>query len=170
LQGETVAREGHSHHRTFGRYPIHDDCEAHRMPSPKFLASERPFQIDVHHHEGHSVVALTGELDLATAPQLRERLALLAEEHQKHIVLDLASLDFIDSTGLSVLVMLLNRTRAVGGSVAVRHPSQPVLRILEITGLASVFAITSAEGPVPSPQIYGFDGEDQMIQNLSGAP
>jgi anti-sigma B factor antagonist len=93
-------------------------------------------------------VSLEGELDLSTAPQLRERLVALAEQDETDIVLDLTRLNFVDSTGLSVLVMAFNRSRAAGGSITLRNPSASVLRILEITGLVSVFNVESE--PVPT--------------------
>jgi anti-anti-sigma factor len=100
-----------------------------------------PFRVGVSRADDGSVVAVEGELDLATAPQLRDRLVALSEEGQPQIILDLTRLGFIDSTGLSVLVMAHNRARVDGGSILIRNPSPSVLRILEITGLVSVFAI-----------------------------
>ncbi len=88
-----------------------------------------PFLVGVRRSEGGVVVGVEGELDLATAPQLRDCLVAMAEEGQTQVVLDLTRLSFIDSTGLSVLVMALNRARADGGSVLIRNPSQSVLRI-----------------------------------------
>ena len=100
--------------------------------------------------DGRAVVALAGELDLATAPQLRERLALLSDAGKNQVTLDLTHLDFIDSTGLSVLVMVFNRAQAAEGSMIIRNPSLSVMRIFEITGLASVFTIAGDGDPVPS--------------------
>jgi anti-sigma B factor antagonist len=125
-----------------------NDCEAHRMSSSDFSPATQPFVIDVHQLEGRSVVALTGELDLATAPELRERLGLLSEEGKNQVTLDLTHLDFVDSTGLSVFVMAFNRAQAGGGSLIIRNPSLPVMRIFEITGLTSVFTIASEEEPL----------------------
>jgi len=100
-----------------------------------------------------AVVSLEGELDLAAAPQLRECLVALVESGATDIVLDVARLDFIDSTGLSVLVMALNRTHAVEGSTVLRHPSPSIIRLLEITGLRAVFAVDGEPVPgVATPQ------------------
>jgi anti-sigma B factor antagonist len=113
-----------------------------------------PFHVVVIRTDSGVVVGVEGELDLSTAPQLRDELVALAEEGQTRVVLDLTRLSFIDSTGLSVLVMALNRSRADSGSVVIRNPSQSVLRILEITGLVSVFTIAHEdavhEDAVPS--------------------
>jgi anti-sigma B factor antagonist len=108
-----------------------------------------PFHVGVSRSDGRVVIGVEGELDLATAPQLRDSLVALSEEGQTQVVLDLTRLSFIDSTGLSVLVMALNRARADGGSVLLRNPSQSVLRILEITGLVLVFTIENKDA-VPS--------------------
>jgi anti-sigma B factor antagonist len=119
--------------------------------SPEDVSStDRLFAVDVRHAEGRAVVALSGELDLAAAPELRERLAALSEEGDREVTLDLTHLDFIDSTGLSVLVMAFNRAHAAEGSMIIANPSLPVMRIFEITGLASVFTIAIDGEPVPS--------------------
>ena len=125
------------------------------------------FRVTVGGSTGCAVVSLEGELDLATAPQLRERLVVLAEENDPDIVLDLTHLSFIDSTGLSVLVMALNRSRAAGGSIMLRNPSASVMRILEITGLVSVFAIEgeSVSSVGPSDHNVG----ESPIRRLDGA-
>jgi anti-sigma B factor antagonist len=109
---------------------------------------EPSFSLGVSRANGQVLVAVEGELDLATAPQLRDHLVELSEERVE-VILDLTRLQFIDSTGLSVLVMAFNRARAAGGSLVLRHPSQSVLRILEITGLVSVFTIET-DSAVPS--------------------
>lgn len=120
------------------------------MSSDNFARVDQPFAVEVSQVEGRAVVAVAGELDLATAPQLRERLALLSEAGKNQVTLDLTHLDFIDSTGLSVLVMVFNRAQAAGGSIVIRNPSMSVMRIFEITGLASVFTIAGDGDPVPS--------------------
>jgi anti-sigma B factor antagonist len=105
--------------------------------------SPPPFRLAVSEKTDPAVVTLEGELDLATAPQLRERLVELTECGVIDIVLDLTMLEFIDSTGLSVLVLVFNRTKAAGGSTVLRNPSHSVMRLLEITGLVTLFAVES---------------------------
>jgi anti-sigma B factor antagonist len=120
------------------------DCEAHRMFSEGLSRPDPPFRVTVSETVGRAVVSLEGELDLSSAPELRELLVALAEKDGTDIVLDLTDLVFVDSTGLSVLVMALNRSRGAGGSITLRNPSASVMRILEITGLVSVFSVESA--------------------------
>jgi anti-sigma B factor antagonist len=120
------------------------------MSSDEFTGSGPPFGVTVRHERGRVVVELAGELDLATAPRLRDRLALLSEGGEDQITIDLTHLDFVDSTGLSVLVMAFTRAQSTGGSVVMRNPSSAVMRIFEITGLATLFTVVADGEPVPS--------------------
>ena len=69
-------------------------------------------------------VALEGELDLATAPALREQLSELVAMGWFDITLDLAELQYIDSTGLSLLIRTQKRVEQTGGSLIVVHPTR----------------------------------------------
>lgn len=80
-------------------------------------------------------VKLKGELDIAGAPQLRDSLAQLAKEPGCSILVDVADLTYLDSTGISVLVVAAKRVRSEGGIFTVANVSGGVRRILEITGL-----------------------------------
>jgi anti-sigma B factor antagonist len=120
------------------------------MPSDNPDSTTPLFAVDVRLVEGRSVVAVIGELDLATAPELRERLALLSQEGKTHVTLDLSRMDFVDSTGLSVFVMASHRAEAEGGSMVILNPSSPVMRIFEITGLTSLFTIAHDGAAVPT--------------------
>jgi anti-sigma B factor antagonist len=75
-----------------------------------------------------AILHLIGELDLATAPQLDE---VMAATKAEHIVLDLTDLSFIDSSGISLLVVALSDQR----DVTLRNPQPNVSRVLELTGL-----------------------------------
>ncbi len=85
---------------------------------------------------------LLGELDLSTAPQLRDELVRASTEGAQMVTVDLADLAFIDSTGLSVLITGLKRLRQQGGDMALRSPTPSIRRVLEITGLTQIFAVT----------------------------
>jgi anti-sigma B factor antagonist len=93
-----------------------------------------------------AVVHIIGELDLATAPTLRETLARLYQDGTTSVVLDLTDLDFVDSTGLSEFVVALKRCRERGGDVVLRSPSRSTARVLTISGLDRVFTIVSGTG------------------------
>lgn len=84
----------------------------------------------------HSVVVhLQGELDMSTADHLRQVLDGAMTRDAPGIVLDLAHLTFIDSTGIGVLVGASRRAQGLGRSFAVRNPGRAVLKTLRLTGV-----------------------------------
>lgn len=88
-----------------------------------------------------TVVTLVGEIDVYTAPELRQHLtAIIAGGHER-LVLDLTDVPFLDSTGLGVLVGRLKVLRQQGGDLDLVISSERVLRNFSITGLDKVFAI-----------------------------
>ncbi len=93
--------------------------------------------------EGVSEVWLRGELDAYSAPRVRELLQTLILGEQPSVVVDLAGLDYIDSSGLGVLVSALRQARDNGGQITLAHPSPVVARVLQITGLHRVFPVVS---------------------------
>jgi anti-sigma B factor antagonist len=90
------------------------------------------------------VVAVSGEIDVATAPRLREQLVSLVTEGRHHIVVDLDGVDFIDSTGLGVLVGALKRVRTHHGELALVCNSSRIRKGFEITGLTRVFPMCAS--------------------------
>ncbi|CAN5527099.1 anti-sigma factor antagonist BldG [soil metagenome] len=88
-----------------------------------------------------AVVVVTGEVDVATAPRLREQLVGLVTEGNHRIVVDLEGVDFLDSTGLGVLVGALKRVRTHDGELALVCTQSRILKVFEITGLTKVFPI-----------------------------
>jgi len=87
------------------------------------------------------VVALTGDVDLYTAPDLKAELVRLADRGAKRIVVDLTSTTFIDSTTLGVLLGGLKRLRTVGGELVLVCVDRNIRKIFEITLLDRVFPI-----------------------------
>jgi anti-sigma B factor antagonist len=88
-----------------------------------------------------AVIQVTGEVDVYTAPLLRERIRELAAKGAVHLIADLRQVDFLDSTGLGALVGGLKRLRKAGGSLAVVISTPRILRIFEITGLTRALAV-----------------------------
>ena len=84
---------------------------------------------------GWAVVSLFGELDVATAPDMKERLVDLVNEGRSRIVLDLGGVDFLDSTGLGMIVSALKRARTHGGDLRIVCTESRITRLFEITGL-----------------------------------
>jgi anti-anti-sigma factor len=93
----------------------------------------------------HALVMLDGELDASTVHLLYEQLAALAREGTMHVALNLAELDFIDSTGLSVIVAEHKRVEAMGGELIVFSPRPNVRRLLELTGLDEYLNVRPAK-------------------------
>jgi len=87
------------------------------------------------------VLAVHGEVDVYTAPQFREQLIQLVDQGQRKIVVDLEGVEFLDSTGLGVLVGGLKRVRSHDGDLALVCTQRRILKVLEITGLTKVFSI-----------------------------
>jgi len=90
---------------------------------------------------GYSVVAVTGELDVYTAPALEEALGDLVDAGSVEVVVDLTGVTFMDSTGLGLLIKALKWTREHGGSLRIVANSEKVLRVFRVTGLDSVLAL-----------------------------
>jgi anti-sigma B factor antagonist len=100
----------------------------------------------------HTVLEVSGEVDVYTAPALRDRITDLLDAGQQVLIVDLAGVEFLDSTGLGVLVAGLNRAREVGGSLALVCPQERVLKLFRITGLDEVFTVHSTvEEALASP-------------------
>ena len=97
--------------------------------------------LDVTEREGCAVLAVSGEVDVATVPRLREQLHALVASGTPRIVVDLDAVDFLDSTGLGVLVGALKRVRSNGGELALVCTSPRIRKVFEVTGLTKVFAL-----------------------------
>ena len=96
-----------------------------------------------------TVVVVGGEIDVYTAPKLREQLIDLVSSGNYHLVVDMEGVDFLDSTGLGVLVGGLKRVRAHDGSLRLVCSQERILKIFRITGLTKVFPIhTSVDDAV----------------------
>ena len=91
-------------------------------------------------------LAWSGEVDLAGAPVLADEVDALALGPGHRVVLDLSGVDFMDSSGLHVLVRLHRRVEEVGGELSVRDPSPQVRHLLELTGLLPLLG-GDASGP-----------------------
>jgi anti-sigma B factor antagonist len=88
-----------------------------------------------------TVVVVGGEIDVYTAPKLREQLVDLVNAGRYHLVIDREAVDFLDSTGLGVLVGGLKRVRAHDGSLRLVCTQERILKIFRITGLTKVFPL-----------------------------
>jgi len=101
--------------------------------------------------EGSAVVSVTGDVDLVSAARLREVLED-ALRLSSHLVVDVADVTFIDSSGLSALVQTHRQAADAGGSMTVRRPSPMLKRLLSITRLETVLVVEESE---PGPSTTG---------------
>ncbi|MFN2589358.1 MAG: STAS domain-containing protein [Actinomycetota bacterium] len=90
---------------------------------------------------GASVLTLRGEIDVYTAPRLRQAIIDLVDGGADNIIVDMGAVDFLDSTGLGVLVGGLKRVKVKEGSLSIVTSQDKILKIFDITGLNKVFPI-----------------------------
>jgi anti-sigma B factor antagonist len=107
--------------------------------------------IDVHNQDSYAVVDVKGEIDVYTAPKLREKLIELVSEGSHNVVVNLEGVDFLDSTGLGVLVGALKRVKAHDGTLALVCTQDKILKIFKITGLTKVFPIHDSVEEATNP-------------------
>lgn len=105
----------------------------------------------------YTVLSVKGEVDVYSAPRLREKLVELVSDGHRQIVADLEGVDFLDSTGLGVLVGAMKRLRVANGTFGLVCSKEPLLKIFRITALDQVFPIyptieaATADGDGPNP-------------------
>jgi anti-sigma B factor antagonist len=90
-----------------------------------------------------TVLALLGDLDVYTSASLQECIVDLVHGVRPRIVVDLAGVDFVDSTGLGTLVGALQRVRRAGGDLTVRSPTAAIRRVIENSGLDQILPVRS---------------------------
>jgi anti-sigma B factor antagonist len=104
------------------------------MP-PEFALNEDALDDDRH------VVAVRGEIDLFTAPELKQKLTDAIEAGKSRIVVDLSETTFLDSTALGVLIGAVKRLRSRDGALVIVNTDQNIAKTFEITGLDQIFTI-----------------------------
>lgn len=92
----------------------------------------------------YTVIAVSGELDVFTAPKLEEQLADLIEKGQAQLIVDLSEVTFLDSTGLGTMVKALKWVREKDGSLQVVACEERIVKVFKITGLDSVMSLKPA--------------------------
>jgi anti-sigma B factor antagonist len=106
---------------------------------------ESSFNVETHDRNQAVVIGVTGELDLASSPALERELERGVASQAEVVVVDLRQLDFMDSTGLSVLVRAHQRATENGKRFGVVRGPQQVQRLLSLTGVAD--RLTLADSP-----------------------
>jgi anti-sigma B factor antagonist len=90
------------------------------------------------------VVAVTGEIDLFTAPEFKQRVAAPIDAARTHVIVDLTATTFIDSSSLGVLIGAHRRLRRHGGRLVIVCTNDAIAKTFRITGLDSVFTIVGS--------------------------
>jgi anti-sigma B factor antagonist len=101
--------------------------------------------LETRHEGGSTIIEVGGEIDVYTAPKLRDKITELVGNGNYHLVVDMERVDFLDSTGLGVLVGGLKKVRAHDGSMQLICNQERLLKIFRITGLAKVFRIHASQ-------------------------
>lgn len=104
-------------------------------------ASRGRLQVGIRHHGASAVVAVAGELDHHTADLLRESLESCVADGFGRLVVECSRLEFMDSTGLNVLLGARLKAEAAGGGVHLAGMRPVVARVFEITGAEAVFTV-----------------------------
>lgn len=91
--------------------------------------------------DGYELLAVTGEIDIATSPRLIAALNEAGTDSSDSVVVDLAGVEFMDSTGLALLVRAHRRLRGRGRGFAVVCPDGPVRRIFELTDMVETLHV-----------------------------
>jgi anti-sigma B factor antagonist len=104
------------------------------------------FDVETSEQDGYSVLTLRGEIDVYTAPHLRQAIVDLVDGGARDLVIDMTMVEFLDSTGLGVLVEGLKRVKRHDGSLSIVATQDKILKIFDITGLNKAFPIHATVG------------------------
>jgi len=116
--------------------------------TPEFaLTSE---SLDAQRH----IVAVTGEIDLFTAPELKTAIAEAVDAGRTRVVVDLTETSFLDSTALGVLIGAVKRLRSNDGALTIVNTDANIAKTFEITGLDQIFTIC----PTRDEAVAALDG------------
>lgn len=92
-----------------------------------------------------AVVAIVGEMDAYTTPQVKEAMQQMLDDGHKYLIVNLARAEYLDSTALGALVGALKRAREKGGDLRLVAPTARIMRLLDITRLSKVFTIDATD-------------------------
>jgi anti-sigma B factor antagonist len=92
----------------------------------------------------HTVISVTGEIDLYTAPKLQSELMTALDSSPVRLIVDMSGVEFCDSTGINVLLAAHRQARERGGELQLAGPGSATRKVLQVTGLESVFTVLDA--------------------------
>jgi anti-sigma B factor antagonist len=91
--------------------------------------------LEVERHSAYTVIRATGYLDMSTSPRLREKILEVATEQPPLLIIDLGSIEFLDSSALGVILNGWKLLQAEGSTLAVVSPTERITKVFEITAL-----------------------------------
>jgi anti-sigma B factor antagonist len=103
------------------------------------MGADGGFSVESSHDDGAIVIAVSGDVDLATAPELRAACESAIAAAPDVVRLDLGELTFLDSSGISVLVKTQQDLESQGGSLVLHRLDDRTRRVLAVAGLADFF-------------------------------
>ena len=127
---------------TFSSNPGRTGPPSRSVASGSLPLVEPGFGIETALEGDATVLRVTGEVDLATSPQLREACEQAAATTPATVRVDLTQVTFLDSTGISVLVQMHKRLEGQGGALVLHGLSAQARRVLEVAGLDAFFRVT----------------------------
>ncbi|MEU8118338.1 STAS domain-containing protein [Spirillospora sp. NPDC049024] len=89
----------------------------------------------------HTVIAITGDLDISSVPALRGRLDVALRDAGAHVVIDLSGVTFCDASGLALLTGARRSAEPAGTAIVLAGPRPHMVRLLRVSGLSRVFAV-----------------------------
>ncbi|MGW7631970.1 STAS domain-containing protein [Streptomyces sp. FW42] len=117
-----------------------------------------------------AVIVVTGDVDLHTAPVLRAEALTAMTRGARHLVLDMAEVDFVDSTGLTTLIVLLHATEKAGGSVRVARVPERLERMVTMTGIAELLPMhDTVADALAALDLAGGTDDDTGHEGVDGA-
>src|SRR3954454_12351208 len=125
-------------------FPNHQPSTIHHQPNRGDLLMN--LRVDTQTpQEGVAVVGLSGEVDVYTSPRVKQEIVDLLNRGLTRIIVDTTKVEYLDSTGLGVLIGGLKRARERDGDLRLICDNPRILRIFEITGLTKIFDIDRSE-------------------------
>lgn len=107
--------------------------------------------LPTHGRPGHTVIALHGDLDISSAPALRQHLIGALHHSTRLLTLDLGEVSFCDAAGLAVLIGTQRRATGLGITLQLANPRPQVAKLLRITGLDRVLTVHPSSQGQPEP-------------------
>lgn len=98
-------------------------------------------QTGISEMDGHKILDVVGEIDVYTAPEFREAVHSIITSGQKHLIINMAKVTYMDSSGFGTLLSATKRLRPMGGTVNLVRCSSSIDRILRITRLNTIFGL-----------------------------